>query len=189
MAFKERISFIPLPDDGPQADLTKLPLTEFLVSDAENNTLKRNMSVLLLRAICHKLLFLGSYKKYVPSHINHQYSKEMSQKTECVNLGIIPENSNTSEGMMHILENLHQYIDETKEPTVFGGDQLTEERAHGVQKLRRTATSRESRLDGFLPTAESWHAKMAFLKVSRLKQLISYKRGVFYMSTHPLPHY
>ena len=99
LAFKERLSFLHLPDDRPIADLSNLPLTEFLVSVKENAILRRNLSVLLLRIICPKLSFLKSYERFVPVHIPHKYSEHMAKKSEYVNLGIIPENSNTSEGI------------------------------------------------------------------------------------------
>ena len=91
---------------------------------------------------------------------------KIQQKGEAVNLGIIFENENTSEGMLHILEFLHKYVGNYDERVVFGGDQLTEERAAGVQRLCQNGATPEARLSGLLPTAESWHAKMALLFVS-----------------------
>ena len=35
----------------------------------------------------------------------------------------------------------------------------------GVQRLRQTGATQAERLDGFLPTAESWHAKMCLVMV------------------------
>ena len=82
------------------------------------------------------------------------------QKGEPVNLGLVFQNENSSEGMLHILEFLHNYVRNFDERVVFGGDQLTEERAAGVQRLRQNEATPEARLSGLLPTAESWLAKM-----------------------------
>ena len=76
-------------------------------------------------------------------------------------------NESTTEGMTEILEFLHKYIEDTcEEQAILGGDQLTVERATGVQRLRRTAVKKENRLSGVLPTAEDWHTRMTFLIVS-----------------------
>ena len=64
-----------------------------------------------------------------------------------------------------ILESLHKYVKDFDERVVFGGDRLTEERAAGVQRLRQNDATPQKRLAGLLPTAESWHAKMALLFV------------------------
>ena len=70
--------------------------------------------------------------------------------------------------MAKILESLHGYVPDGVAKVVFGGDQLTCERATGVQRLRQTGRTKSERLDGFLPTAESWHAKMCLMTVSRM---------------------
>ena len=75
-----------------------------------------------------------------------------------VNLGIIFQNENSQEDMLHIWEFLHKYVRNSDERVVFGGDQLTEERAKMEQPFRQDS--------GLLPTAESWHTKMALLLVS-----------------------
>ena len=72
--------------------------------------------------------------------------------------------------MLHILEYLHKYVQNFDERVVFGGDQLTEQRAPGVQRPRQNGATPQARMSGLLPTAESWHAKMALLIVSALLQ-------------------
>ena len=84
--------------------------------------------------------------------------------------------------MVHILESLHKYVKDFDERVVFGGDQLTEERAAGVQRLRQNGAIPQARLAGLLPTAESWHAKMAllFVRASVINYLIFLKEVVFW---------
>ena len=114
---------------------------------------------MILRVLCSHLEFLKPFQKYVAKHIPHQYSGLFQQKGEAVNLGIIFENENSSDGMLHILEFLHKYVRNFDERVVFGGDQLTEERAAGVQRLRQNGVTPPARLSGLLPTAESWHSQ------------------------------
>jgi hypothetical protein len=97
----------------------------------------------------------------------------MSKKSSVVNLGLVFANEACSEGMVDILEFMHQYIHKgkAKEQVVFGGDQLTCERAVGVQRLRKTSIEKEQRLADVLPTAEDWHTKMTLLIVSAEKHI------------------
>lgn len=89
----------------------------------------------------------------------------MHQKSEERSLGLIFENENSTDGMAKIIETLHGYVPNGVGKVVFGGDQLTCERVTGVQRLRQTGRTQVERLDGFLPTAESWHAKMCLMMV------------------------
>ena len=82
----------------------------------------------------------------------------MHRKSEERSLGLVFENENTIDGMAKILEHLHEYVPNDVNKVVFGGDQLTCERAAGVQRLRKTGRTQLERLDRFLSTAESWHA-------------------------------
>ena len=50
--------------------------------------------------------------------------------------------------------------------TLVGGDCLSVTRARGAQYIRRTSELAVHRLDGVLPVAEDWHAKLCLLEVS-----------------------
>ena len=89
--------------------------------------------------------------------------------------------------MIEIMEHLHNYVP-TKTETVtidlpitgdnvhmtktsfhtvvFGGDQLTAKRARGSQMIRSNSIESSHQLNGLLPTAEDWHAKLCLLEVS-----------------------
>ena len=46
-----------------------------------------------------------------------------------------------------------------------GGDYLSVARAHGAQLIRNTSELEMHRLNGMLPVAEDWHAKVCLLEV------------------------
>ena len=48
---------------------------------------------------------------------------------------------------------------------LFGGDQLTVERAYGGKKERKNESRGKYQLDGLVPVVEDWHAKVAELHV------------------------
>ncbi len=82
---------------------------------------------------------LEEYKKYVPSSIvtlDEQIPKE-----------------DTTEDRVYIT-------------TLVGGDYLSAVRAREAQYIRGTADLREHQLNGMLPMAEDWHAKVCFMEVS-----------------------
>ena len=49
---------------------------------------------------------------------------------------------------------------------LFGGDQLTAKRARAGVRIRNNSVNNADRLEGLLPVAEDWHAKVVFLEVS-----------------------
>ena len=72
----------------------------------------------------------------------------------------------SSDLMTEILEFIHHYANDENEQATFGGDQLTVERANGVQRLRKTAATKRQRLSCVLPITEDWHTMMTALIVS-----------------------
>ena len=132
MASKGRISFANLPNDRPLHDINTFPLTEFLLSREEVAELKQHYSILLLRVLCSHIQFLHSFAEFVPRDILHEYSVQMHKKSEERSLGLIFENESSTDGMANILESLHSYIPDGVGKVIFGGDQLTCERATGI---------------------------------------------------------
>ena len=133
MAFKGRISFAHLPSEGPLHDIKTFPLTEFLCSSVEVAEHKQHYSILLLRGLCNNIKFLSSSKKFVPRHIIHEYSVQMYWKSEERSLGLTFENESSTDGMAKSLETLHGCIPVGVDKVIFGGDQLTCERATGIE--------------------------------------------------------
>lgn len=56
----------------------------------------------------------------------------------------------------------HQLI----HPLLFGGDQLTVARARGAKQIRKNSLNPSQKLEGLIPIAEDWHAKVCLLQVS-----------------------
>ena len=91
--------------------------------------------------------------------------------------------------MLDILKHLHKYVlmvessstevvdvDGVEEETtvthqelhkiLLGGDQLTVERARGIQDIRENSDNPSHRLEGLVPTCEDWHAKCVYTRCS-----------------------
>ena len=105
---------------------------------------------------------------------------------------------NKSDDMVHIMEQLHNYVpakryyedlpnEDSEEvvqipkavihPILFGGDQLTAVRARGAMSAKVNSCSR---FDGLIPIAEDWHTKLNFLGVCKLCVIIV----IFYTILH-----
>ena len=84
---------------------------------------------------------MAHLQQYVPTHSTESLIND-------------PE---TDEEVPVTMDNFH-YI-------LFGGDQLTVERARGAKKERNNENRGKDRLEGLLPVIEDWHAKVCFLKV------------------------
>lgn len=104
-------------------------------------------------------------------------------------LGVYLKDENKFEEIVDILDELRKYApsrSETRDVPIpntsevrslkeiafhrllFGGDQLTAKRARAGVRIRNNSINNADRLEGLLPVAEDWHAKVVFLEVSSL---------------------
>ena len=97
---------------------------------------------------------------------------------------MLPKDENKLEDMVFILEHNHGYVPKVEKERIvqdtssdvyedqifhqllLGGDQLTVARARSCQRGRGNSDSSLSKLSGFVPVAEDWHAGVILLTVS-----------------------
>ena len=97
-------------------------------------------------------------------------------------MGVLFHSEQYNDDMRDILKKVYRYVpssgsvgdrgngagDSTQVnsfPVLFGGDQLTTERARTVKNVLSNSDSASSRLQGLIPVTEDWHAKMCLYKV------------------------
>lgn len=115
------------------------------------------------------------------------FSRNFTYKMQ-IPLGVLLHNENKLDEMSKILHHLMKFVptlpkegsatlpngskleyDDTEFfKILFGGDQLTAARIRGTQALRVTQDKAVDRLQGLLPVAEDWHARMALVDVSKV---------------------
>ena len=106
---------------------------------------------------------LATLHKYVPLHEvttqpeETQKKEFTTQSEETQEEELTTQSEETQEKELTIIEILHKII--------FGGDLLTAVRAKGAQWIRQNSEHPVGRLEGFIPVAEDWHAKVALLEV------------------------
>lgn len=81
---------------------------------------------------------------------------------------------NKGDDMIDILQYIHdRYVPHLSEtvyiPTLFGGDQLTRERAFHSQDSKLQSSTPMKRLLGVVPECEDWHAKNSYYQVIHKK--------------------
>lgn len=82
---------------------------------------------------------LKHFEKVLPKYIPPEFIEITKQKTVFFNADLIDASENSTEGMIHILQKIHNLVvphcvvdsKEICEPVVFGGDVLTNKRAFG----------------------------------------------------------
>lgn len=130
-----------------------------------------------------KLPMFKFLERVCPTHIAHQHSNEMSQKSEIFPLPIHFKDEKKLADMVDILSNLETSFeeiftkirpDENAESCIpqdfqspFSGDQLTRVRATSARNLRAGCHNQKDRLERTAPDViELWHLKQSFLMVS-----------------------
>ena len=83
-AAKNRIPTNHLDDTKPRGDIADLPVSTFLPTSADCAALRSNFTILISRIFVKHLPYFSSFKKVVPMHIEHQYSKEMEKTSDVV---------------------------------------------------------------------------------------------------------
>ena len=91
-------------------------------------------------------------------------------------LGVLTKCENKGEDMVDILHYTHRYVptvsDEVFVPVLFGGDQLTRERAYHAQDAKLQSPTPIRKLLGLVPKCEDWHARTSFYQVSVMENSI-----------------
>ncbi|KAL5475266.1 hypothetical protein EMCRGX_G027343 [Ephydatia muelleri] len=79
----------------------------------DDNGLIHNFETLVTRILVQHVPGLQLISSKVNCHIEHKYSKQMSQKSKVIPLGVLLKNENVIDDMVHILDALHKYVPTT----------------------------------------------------------------------------
>lgn len=83
-AARNRIPTSHLDDKQQMKDINDLSLSDFLPTVADCTAIRSNFVVLVARTLVGHLDYFSRFKKAVPTHIKHQYSKQMVEKSVVV---------------------------------------------------------------------------------------------------------
>uniref|UniRef100_A0A1X7SP68 DUF6589 domain-containing protein n=1 Tax=Amphimedon queenslandica TaxID=400682 RepID=A0A1X7SP68_AMPQE len=175
-AVLDRIDMSLCSEEAPLIDLEP-DMGSILPSNDNKLSIIRNMAVLVARILVKNISFFKlHFEDAVEYHIKHKFTKEMSTKSEVVNLGIYLHSERSYDEFLQILDKLEKYIPkkivehdglmrEVHHQVLLGGDQMTAARARGSKMIRMNSTTDSKRLTGLLPVSEDWHTKVILLEV------------------------
>ena len=144
VATQERVQSPVFADQEPRPSIMALSPKKFLPSNSDDEHLRKEFTVLVTRVLCHNLQGLFQLRNCVVDHIPHEHMKESANKSVQVPLGVTELNENKQKDMIDIMHQINsKYVPHHQESlgshnpvirVLFGGDQLTVERARGAQK-------------------------------------------------------
>ena len=158
---------------GSVGSLRSMSSSLFLPSAEDIQCVKNNLVILVSRVLTQYIKELQPLSKVVPKHIMHEYSAEMSKKSEVVVLDVLMKNENCSSDMVDIMKTMQEYLGESypsEHRVASGGDHLTCERQLGAQRHMMDGDTPVERLELLEPQVEDWHCLVCMLGVSRQLQ-------------------
>ena len=84
LAYDNRVANWSVNNEEPIRDIMELPNSSFLPSPEGHAKRKKDFVILVLRILTKNCKFFNQFSHMVPSHIPHQHSKEMSQRSQIV---------------------------------------------------------------------------------------------------------
>ncbi|XP_063954348.1 uncharacterized protein LOC129259624 isoform X2 [Lytechinus pictus] len=159
-AVKNRISFRDV-ENQDTLTASDLPIMTYLPSQDDYEDLRKRMCILVERILKDNLNIFAN--ESVILHIPHEYSKESSQKSEYVNLGIIEEDPKTTSGMRNIMTTLAKYIPEGF-PVPFHVDQRTLQIANSCKMAVSTVPAPLNRLHDLIPVPQDFNFRSVVIR-------------------------
>jgi len=169
LAGRSRIPPSDLSHTGCVVNLSSLPANTFLPTSEDIVEVKKNLIIIVARIITKYIDSLSPLAKSVTQHIEHQYSAEMSQKSEVIVLDVLMKNEASRADMLDIMNHIQGYLGKdfpSDKRVLSGGDQLTCERQVGAQRHVMDGNTTEERLGLLEPVTEDWHCLVCLLSVS-----------------------
>ena len=176
---QSRIPAPELPRVGHGCSLSLVAPGFFLPSPGDVERVKVNLVTLVSRILTQYIPALAPFAKLIPQHIEHQYSDQMSLKSEVFVLDVLMKNEAKHQDMIAIMQTYQRYLTDSgcsdTERVLSGGDQLTCERQVGSQRHMMCGNAPRERLGLLEPVVEDWHCLVSFLGVSGLLMTQQYK--------------
>ncbi|XP_066264517.1 uncharacterized protein [Branchiostoma lanceolatum] len=131
------------------------------------HSIRGRMVNIVARIITDNIPPLQCLRDKVTRHIPHQYSQKMKEKSSIVNLGVVAENPSSTEGVIKIMEHLHQFVPESEGtlcPIMCCGDGLSIERMIHCKRARSNGETAKERLEGLVEGPQEFHKEILLLQ-------------------------
>ncbi|XP_033638557.1 uncharacterized protein LOC117299208 [Asterias rubens] len=169
IAVQNRVNGHHLPNDKPTSTMSSLDIAQFRPTLSDNKLLKQDWIVLIGNIISKHIPSLKWFNEHLPGHIQHAHMTELKRKSKIVNLGVLMESENDTNGIYNIMHHLHKYVPghgtEQVTPVISAGDLLTCERESTFRGEQRNSTTHSEKLKGIVPVIADFHALANFYQV------------------------
>ena len=154
---------------GQLSSLAEIPDRFFLPNQTDVAACKGNLVRIVSRTLTRYIKGLSKFSRVVPKHILHQYSQNMSVKSDVFAIDVLMKNEARHKDMIDILSTYQGYLGaeyDSERRVLCGGDQLTVERQVGAQRHMMCGNTLVDRLGILEPVSEDWHCLVCLLSVS-----------------------
>ena len=169
LVVKSRVSSSNFSIDGSSGDLMECSASHFLPSRQDLAAIKGNLIVLVSRVLCKYITALKPLTSAVTKHIIHNYSTEMSFKSDVHVVDVLMKNEAVHADMIEIMQHQQSFIRDNfpiGHKILSGGDHMTCERQVGAQHQLMDGDTPRERLGLLEPQVEDWHALMNYMLVN-----------------------
>lgn len=169
IAVATRVPRPTLSGNGRAGNLLAFLPAKFLPDKEDVKGITSNLLVIVERVLVKYLPDLAFLTGVVPDHILHEYSKEMTVKSDVAVVDVLMKNEACHDDMLDIMQQMHGYLgthipDDLR--VASGGDQMTVERQRGCQRQQMDGDTTRECLQLLEPVIEDWHCLASFLSVS-----------------------
>ena len=170
---ENRITFLDLPDEGPQADVSTLENKAFIPSAEDCVTLYEHLAFHIMKVLVKYLPCFRRFQSLISKYVIHPYMTQTAKKSDYAILDLLDKSESKSEDMISILEHIHEHYiahSEDESPLVIKkkrvwGDVLTNERAYTAQLAMINSPTDFTKLKGAVHRSEGLHRMMNYLLV------------------------
>lgn len=99
-----------VPSTGRVADVLHLEASIWLLSDEEILRYHKDLQIHIAKILVKNFTALKHFEKVLPKYIPHEFIEIAKQKTVFFNADLIDASENSTEGMIHILQKIHNLV-------------------------------------------------------------------------------
>lgn len=172
-AVKHRLPSLHL-DDVWVKEAKTLPPWTWLPSAMDMTLTRKRMVTLVTRILVRRIPALAELQAHVVWHLPHPRTREMTQQSEVINLGVVDADPASNAGVTTIMQHLQETcptVTDRKIRIPCNGDELSFERMSNLKRGRARCQTPEAQLQALVETPQEFHKEGLLMEVSDMNLL------------------